>query len=143
MMSRSRFLLLLGAALLWMCQGCGSDRPGTVPVQGTVLYRGKAVEGARVMFMATGAQAPAASGETNAQGHFTLMTFEPGDGAIAGQYKVLITKRQESPDPKQPDSPYKITRDLLPARYGNPTRTDLTAEVTPGGPNDFSFELKD
>ena len=132
----------LGAALLaaWL-GGCGSSQPKTLPVTGTVFYRGAAVEGAEVMFMAT--DGPSARGTTDAQGRFRLMTFKPGDGAVAGSYKVAVTKREEMPDPKQPDSPYKLTRDLLPARYRNPAQTDLTAEVKAGQPNDFRFELVD
>ncbi len=135
-------LWALGAGMamagLW---GCGPSRPKTVPVTGTVTYRNAAVDGAKVMFMAP--NAPPATGTTDAQGKFTLTTFENGDGAAEGSYKVSITKRQEVPDPKQPDSPYKLTKDLLPVRYSNPTQTDLTAEVKAGQPNDFKFELRD
>ena len=147
MTSRSRSLLLLIAVLLLVFPGCGSDRPGTVPVKGTVRYQGNVVEGARVMFMATGAtsaQAPAANGITDAEGRFTLMTFVPGDGAAVGQYKVLITKRQEMPDPKQPNSPYKITRDLFTAqvRQCDPDGPEGRGHG-PAGPTTFPFELKD
>ncbi len=137
-------ILIPAAALLAALPGCGSDRPDTVPVSGKVTYQGKAVNGARVMFMATGAtsaQAPPATGETDTEGRFSLMTFVPGDGAAVGSYKVLITKREEIPDPKQPNSPYKVTRDLLPPRYGNASQTDLKAEVKAGEENDFPFDL--
>lgn len=144
---RSPLLPLLGAALLVALCGCGGKgHPDLYPVTGKVTYRDQAVRGAQVMFMAAEASSgktPAAHGETDAEGRFTLMTFHSGDGATAGQYKVLITKGEEVPDPKQPNSPYKITRDLLPARYGNAKQSDLKAEVKPGEPNDFPFNLTD
>ncbi len=137
-----RFLPLFSIALgIFTLAGCGPGGPSTVPVSGTVTYQGQPVDGARIMFVATGG--PPANGVTDAQGRFSLTTVEPGDGAVVGSYKVSITKRQEIPDPRQPDSPYKLTKDLLPARYSNLSQTDLTAEVKAGGPNDFKFELKD
>jgi len=147
MTSRSLLAPLLGAAMLAAICGCGGEgHPDLVPVTGKVTYQGQAVQGAQVMFMAAEASSekrPAAHAQTDAEGRFRLMTFAPGDGAAAGSYKVLITKREEVPDPTQPDSPYKMTRDLLPVRYGNPKQSDLKAEVKPGEPNDFPFDLKD
>jgi hypothetical protein len=143
---RSLLGLLFCAALPLVLSGCGKGHPGLVPVTGTVTYRGQAVEGARVMFMAaeaTSGNTPAANGKTDAQGRFSLMTFVPGDGAVPGNYRVLITKREEMPDPQQPKSPYKITRDLLPTRYGNPSRSGLKVEVKAGQTNDFEFKLTD
>jgi len=146
MTPRSLLLLLFTATLTLAISGCGGGHPDTLPVTGTVTYREQAVEGARVMFMAaeaTSDKRPAANGVTNAEGRFTLMTFAAGDGAVPGNYKVLVTKRQEMPDPKQPNSPYKITRDLLPARYGNATQSGLKAEVKAGQTNDFELKLTD
>jgi hypothetical protein len=110
-----------------------------VEVTGTVTYQGAPVEGARVMFHSEAGRP--ATGTTDAEGRFELMTFEPRDGAIPGQHKVTVTKRVEVDDPNQPDSPYKMVREMLPARYGNPERSGLTASVEPGGDNDFRFEL--
>jgi len=140
-MRRGMLTITLGPMVLLMTAGCGDDRAETVAVTGTVTYRQQPVEGARVMFMA--AKGPSASGTTDAEGRFELMTFEPGDGAVVGSHKVLISKKEEIPDSSGADSPYKMTRDLLPPRYGNPAQSGLTADVQSDGKNDFPFELSD
>lgn len=129
----------LAAALL--VAGCGPDRPSTVDVTGTVVYNGEPVDGAQVMFLSEAGRP--ATGTTDAQGRFRLMTFEPGDGALPGDHQVTITKKVEVDDPNQPDSPYKLARDVLPTRYASPETSGLTATVDAGGENDFRFELSD
>ena len=120
-------------------------RSGVAPVTGKVTFRGHAVEGARVSFVPTEATAGkrfVSLGTTDSDGRFSLSTFTSGDGAVPGSYKVLIANRQETPDPKQPDSPDKIARDVLPPRYGNASRSELRAEVK-RGTNHFEFVLTD
>ena len=83
--------LLLVATLV----GCGqkANRPKTVPVSGTVTYNGKPVQGAVVTFNPTDRKVgKTAIATTDASGKYTLMTFEQGDGAIPGTYKVTISK---------------------------------------------------
>ena len=71
--------------------GCGSGRLATLPVTGTVTFRGQPVAGAAVNFLSeTG---PAAWGSTDQQGRFQLTTFDTNDGAAAGSYGVTISKR--------------------------------------------------
>ena len=77
--------LLAGVCLLAL-PGCGDGRPKTIQVTGTVTYRGKPVQGAHVTFTPQGNRS--ASGETDAEGRFTLLSFAPGDGAVAGEHVV-------------------------------------------------------
>jgi hypothetical protein len=79
--------LLLVAGLLGMV-GCG---PSYKSVEGVVTLDGKAVEGATVVFVADDGSGNTASGLTDASGKFTL-TAGNKKGAVAGNYKVLITK---------------------------------------------------
>jgi len=97
------------------------------PVTGTVLYQEQPIEGATVVFQPTGGEDTSApSGITGPDGKFRLRTHPHGDGAPAGDYKVLITwypanaREQENP------------RNRLPERYGNPTDTPLQATVNKG-----------
>ena len=136
--SCGRFLLLWCAAL---AAGCGSDRPETVPAGGTVTYNGKPVAEARVMFMAEGGRP--ASGVTDAEGCFELMTFAPGDGALPGEHVVTVSKRETVVNSNRPDDPYAPTRDLLPPRYAKPSESGLSAKVQADGENNFKFELSD
>jgi hypothetical protein len=145
-------LLLTGAGL---CLGC-NRKPGVegvVAVSGTVTYQGKPVEGANVMFAPQNPEARSASGRTDASGRFQLTTLQSGDGAVCGAYKVAISKVQvENPMTADearawfeknggPPEPGNVKNEL-PEDYKDAGKSGLTAEVTDGGANDFTFELK-
>jgi hypothetical protein len=100
------------------------------PVSGQVTYRGHAVSKATVQLLADaakGTHAPAATGETGADGSFTLQTPPHGAGAVPGHYKVTV-------------GDYHST---IPAQYGNPARTPLHVEVPETGLKDWKIQLKD
>ena len=101
MRARSRVLLgLLGGFLL---VGCGSNLPSTAPVTGTLHWEdGKPVEGASVRFVPAIQGNREASGSTNKDGEFNLSTFKHGDGAIPGDYSVVITKITSVTPPVSP-----------------------------------------
>jgi hypothetical protein len=122
--------------------GCGSGRPETAKVSGTVTLDGKPVEGAIVAFFHPEAGQPA-RGVTDGSGNFTLTTFAAGDGAMLGQHKVSVTKVEESADPgaktedgqETPSSSENFTesaKHLLPIQYSSPSTSGLTVEVTKG-----------
>jgi hypothetical protein len=81
---------ILAALVLAGCWGTG--RPPTYPVTGTVTWKGKPVEGARVVFVPQDPGGQAAAGITDAQGRYRLTTFVEGDGALEGEYRVKVTK---------------------------------------------------
>ena len=74
--------------------GCGDGRIATYEVNGQVNVNGRPAEGAIVIFCPVDPPAEVEhlrpAGMANASGQFTLTTFEPSDGAPAGQYKVLV-----------------------------------------------------
>ena len=130
-------LLIVG---LGVATGCGDGRPARIAVGGSVTYRGKPLEGASVTFIPKGARP--ASGQTDAQGRFTLQTFSSGDGVVAGDHVVCIIK--SVPDPKdKKNSPYPKMIAVTPVRYATPVQSPLKAAVASKGPNDFRFELVD
>jgi hypothetical protein len=147
-------LLLTSVALA----GCGSGAPAgarpTKPVKVTVTYNGKPVEGATITFVFQGTEPISANGKTDAQGVAKMKTYIEGDGAVLGKHKVLVMKvettgetpsvDQNSPDYKPPtgNEPPPQIKHLVPAKYGEFAKTDLTAEVT-GGTNDIKLDLKD
>lgn len=150
-------LALLFGSLMVM--GCGERSPmPTVPVSGTVTYDGQPVAGAEVVFMTEGAPR-AAGGRTDAQGMYRLMTFKENDGAIVGTHTVTISKSEEDlsgMDAASPDADYGAAmaavasggpsttgmRGGIPAKYGDPKTSDLTAVVTDDGPKVIDFELE-
>ena len=150
--------------------GCGTKLPATAPARGTVLYRGEPVEGAVVLFSRGSrniANGELAIGKTDAKGRFELTTHVAGEaqakGAVAGQYEVTISKRVPPPGISQsqhqamvdaankigesgamvpPDKQPPELVEMLPPRYSVTGQSELKAEVTSKGPNDFPFELK-
>lgn len=152
---RRRALALLCASAWIVCPGCGSGHPPTTRVTGTVVYKGKAVGGANVMFECkTGRPA---EGITDAEGRFTLTTFGEGDGALSGEHTVIISKYVSTDGPAgrtavmDPHAapvgdlrqPTNLPRQVIPARYTSPRQSPLHVTVTPGGDNDFRFDLTD
>jgi len=123
--------------------GCGSGE-GPVPVRGTVTYRGAPLPSALVVFMPETPGVLPASGLTDSDGRFELMTRSPRDGAYPGKYRVTITARREPPGapggvlvlPTEPAEP------LIPEKYFMPDTSGLTAEVPREGLN-VDFNLTD
>ncbi|HQF12432.1 MAG TPA: hypothetical protein PLS55_00945 [Thermogutta sp.] len=147
-------IVLLSFALVAIV-GCGKgtdpNRPKTVKAGGVVLYNGQPVEGAVVTLVPMDNSSPrGAVGQTDAQGRFSLTSFDPNDGAVPGKYYVGIAKvvledappGQTGPGGEQ-DPEAKVARDLLPLKYKIPQQSGLTAEITASGPNELKFELTD
>lgn len=86
-----------------------------------------------------------ASGFTDESGKFILSTFEKGDGAVPGKHGVVITPHipAESANDGSPAGMAKLAgaEKRFSAKYGNPGKSGLTAEVKPGEPNEFTFEM--
>ena len=147
---------------LVLCSGCGDsvdpNRPKTYPVSGTVTQGGQPVSGANVTFQSTDGSRGAV-GVTDANGNFQLTTFTAGDGAVAGEHEVSITKYdQPKITPKgdgsigdtgdEPETPEKKgagtdadAKSMLPAKYADPKTSGIMATVTDAGDNKFQFNL--
>jgi hypothetical protein len=126
---------LLATSLLAIA-GCGDGQIATYPVTGTVKVNGKPAEGAMVIFVPT-STAPEAErkrpfGIADGQGQFSLMTFEQGDGAPAGEYKVLV---QWPAPPNSQSSEQRgggrrtLGADRLRGKYFNLEKATLNATV--------------
>ncbi len=145
-----RGFVVLGVVLLVV--GCGPavdpNRPKTYPVTGTVTYNGQPVSDAMVTFI--GGER-GAIGRTNESGQIQMTTFDAGDGALPGTYKVMISKTvlegvpAEMGEGTSPDEEPAMgeQKDLLPPKYKDPNESGLTAEVGEGSKNEFHFELTD
>jgi len=164
--AQTRNLCLLSLVLL--SQGCtGGDETGdrakVFPVTGKITLSGAPVVGAAVTFSPKGQQ-PVALGRTNDSGTYTLTTYDAGDGASEGEYTVLVTKAGGSSGSESTPAPAHQTSgpvllqahkagkrgakkgddsgSLLPAKYGDRAKTDLSATVKSEGENKFDFDLK-
>lgn len=159
------FWMLLTAGAVWTsgCSG-GARHAPTYPATGVVTYRGQPVDGAVVTFISPGAPRYA-MGKTDAQGKFSLTTYEPDDGAFAGTHTVLVVKKptrapaaEAAAAPEAPVKPADIdrammqqareaqkaknARSLLPEKYANEATSDLKFQVVEGE-NTFEIALKD
>jgi hypothetical protein len=148
---------LKAAAALLVCAilgvGCSKKEKAlpVYPVTGTVTYENKPVEGATVVFRNPAEPtSKVATGRTDANGRFTLMTYKEGDGAVAGDHEVTVTKftSQASGEKltmedaaKQKSSPAK-SQSEIPLKYSNAKTSKLKFTVSKSGDNDFKIELK-
>src|SRR5262245_31335728 len=88
---------------LSFCAGCVQpNRLGTVPVSGKVTYKGQPVSGATVSFIPDGEGRPATA-ITAADGGYKLTTLD-ADGAMPGQYSVVVRKSDVAADSTKPVS---------------------------------------
>lgn len=142
-------LILLGMILL--CAGCRHDAglEGLVPVEGIVTLNDEPVENAFLLFRPIG-QGQAASATTNTDGRFSLMTFQPGDGARSGEYLVTVTKKETRGEIRieRPDGTnQKIVHDNreivnhLPEKYAAPCSADLKITIPETGDAELEFAL--
>jgi hypothetical protein len=148
-------------AALSLC-GCSSkpDHPPTFPVTGTVMMKNRPVEGARVIFVPTTEGVEAASGITDADGKFQMTTYESGDGAQAGSFRVKVAKYDTSkgavvaedakpisyeeeqklqfaPDEK----PTPQAKNILPKKYNSETSSGITHTVA-DGPSTLEIKIE-
>jgi len=104
-----------------------------------VLLDGKPLAGASVQLVPQG-QGRDATAQTDAQGTFKVSTFRPGDGALPGTYKVVISPPIGTPDPTQYASADeamaaaarpapKPAGPAFPEKYTRPDQTPLTIQV--------------
>ncbi len=144
--------------------GGGSSFPKTYPVTGKVTVDGKAIEGAMVTFQLDSGKENAI-GTTDKNGEFSLSMFQPGDGAVPGQYRIAVSKLPAgaapaagTPPPGQigsaelpadyappPDTAKGgVTagpKSEVPAKYNNDTTSGLRATIV-AGPNNVPLPLK-
>ncbi|MCA9050054.1 MAG: hypothetical protein KDA89_15060, partial [Planctomycetaceae bacterium] len=104
----------------------------------------------------------AAAGRSDDSGNFTVSTYGSGDGAVAGEFKVLVRKYAEQPaagestagehsaDPNAPvdagghgaKKGADSTGNILPPEFGKPETTPLSVTVTADGENRFELKLE-
>jgi hypothetical protein len=138
--------LVIGLSFLSV-YGCGkpSNRLTVYPVSGKVLVKGAPAGGARVVFYPVAEELkkpgmPIPEGTTDNAGAFKLRSYEPEDGAPAGEYKVCVIWFEPQADGSIVDSP--SAKDRLGFRYSNPQKSNLTAKVEEGGGELPPFELQ-
>jgi len=119
--------------------------------------QGKPVAGAAVIFVPTGTDGDAASAITDSEGKYALTTWQAGDGARPGEYRVKVSKQEETAvdpskmvrnvpleeDQKYVESkkPRPAAKSLVPSKYQDDSSSGLSHTV-PKGSSTFDIELK-
>jgi len=120
----SHVFLVATTAMLIATAGCRDSRPERVPVSGQVLIDGKPLGYGFIRLVPEDARP--ATGELDADGRFTLKTFEDGDGAVLGTHPVMILAAEQISARKQ--------RWHAPKKYSDAKTSGLTATID--GPTD-------
>ena len=154
----------VSAALALCLCAAGCPDPGSgekvdvYEAGGTVKLFGSPLADATVAFAPEGQQ-PTAIGTTDTKGNFQLTTYDFGDGAAAGRYRVVISKSVAA-KPSQPDAGAEhgddydggithaemmadqSSENMIPGKYSARDQTPLTAEVTVDGENTFDLVIE-
>ena len=138
-LTRYRNCLLVGLVFAFLGCGGGSE---TVPVTGTVTYKGKPIGNINVMFVPADKTGSIAQGTSDGNGKFSLQTLDPNDGAKPGDYKVAFKYISEI----VPDMPgfaggVQPEKSPLPLKYEDENKSGHSATVK-SSDNDFTFDLK-
>jgi len=154
----SSLAIALSVAGMVIVLGCGGDESGLASrykVSGKVTYKGEPVGKGGVTFEPTKPPMPqgrVASGSIE-NGYYTLTTSTPSDGALPGEYKVIITASNldiaeltKGQLLHQGDAQHvkalKAAKSLVPTKYTKGDSTPLTAKVEERS-NTFDFDLSD
>ena len=147
-MTRQPVLFSIFVALLALSAGCSKDKNEreqlpTSPARGIVTHKGKPLGDATVGFISLDNKTRA-HGRTDGVGSFVLSTYGQQDGVPPGRYKVTVAVsmvKEIEPGVLAPE-PEGGFKSPIPLKYANPATTDILVEVTDGGKNDFTIELK-
>jgi hypothetical protein len=144
--------ILFAALVLVGCDG----KARLTKVKGIVTLDGTPVENANVTFMpvdaSVGKQATAVTG---ADGSFQLTTSQSNDGAVAGEYKVLVQYEEGYEVPaarnvkeamegagKMRQQKKKPPKYVVPSIYSDPNKTPLRQKVPPDGTVKLELQSK-
>ena len=135
---------LCGLFVAVFLTGCDENTVDIHPVKLTLLYKGKPATGAEAVFHPKSEQLKELklypNGRAGTDGRVELTTFEPADGAPAGEYRITVVWTN-SKDPDDGEEATEVAPDRLGGRYGNPDRTPLSITVSVDGANEQQIDL--
>jgi hypothetical protein len=128
-------------------------------VKGKVFLDGRELPGATVSFMPADEKGRQANGQTDEDGFFVLGTYSFSDGALPGEYKVVVNYSQapseedlglsDTPSQKEilekmekaAEKKKKGPKYTIPEKYSNPKTTPLNESVPVDG-GEVELKLK-
>jgi hypothetical protein len=140
-------MLVLGMVGCLAIAGCGDGKIARNKIHGLVKVDGQPAAGVLVIFCPQGDGPPEFQkarpmGLTQNDGTFFVNTFGGGDGAPAGQYKVLMSWAAPAKGGQTRDGAPTGGGDRLQGRYNNLEKTPFTVDVKSGTNELPPFELK-
>ena len=140
---------VIGAGVAIMAQPADrwlAARPHVVPTEGVLTLNGEPLASAVVTFHAVDGRHSAA-GRTDEAGVFHLATFDDGDGAVPGDYRITVNKTEIDfvPDPGAPEQApplLHLERHLVPDRYRGIETSGLSATVRTAGRHALALQLE-
>lgn len=152
----SGFSVLVIAASLVAAGGCGQPGlPGVVPISGRVTLDGEPLPSGEIRYLPKSPEGRMARGRLDDRGRFELTTLRQGDGALPGEYEIVILapveesaedasarRAAENAGPRrrryeQGDGPAS----LAPLRYTNPDTSGLRDTVSDSHDGYIEIEL--
>ncbi len=137
--------------MLLLVMGCSGGDEGstkhreTYPASGVVTMNGTPVGGVSILLRLK-TDDISASAVSSKDGSFQLTTYEENDGAVEGEYDIVVYKNDskkpsESADSKEVDtvSESNIT---IPVKYTIFEQSGLTTTITPEGSNTIELALE-
>jgi len=141
--------LALCTALLVGCGPAGQVK--TYSVKGKVTFGGKPMVGGGsiALIPLSNQEGKTAGGEIKEDGTYELMTYTPGDGSMAGDFRVVITQTTvKEPTPTADGAPapnstiFTVPQaDRIPPIYGDIQNSPLTTKVEAKPLNELNFDL--
>jgi hypothetical protein len=136
--SATTLALCLVALSLTLC-GCGPRREKTYRVEGEVVF----ADGSHVKVgtietksLKTGTHA---RGSIDSDGRFSLTTYEPNDGAVAGDHQVVIVQFIQVEGIKN----YRpSTMGVVNKKHASYATSGLVMQVDPKGPNRVRIQVE-
>jgi hypothetical protein len=142
--------ILNTASVLVLLVGCEKNdgRVEVYPVSGTVLVDDRPAEGAKVVFYPLSEELkqpgmPVPYAFTGPDGGFRLRSYDPEDGAPAGEFNVSVFWPGASVEAENSGGEeMKEAKDRLGNRYLDPNKSGLKATVEEGGAELPPFKLQ-
>jgi hypothetical protein len=126
--------------------GCNKKKlpgPPTHPVHGKVFYQGRpAVDFCVALYPIQPWPGPqfAPSGMTDSNGEFKIHSYQPGDGAPAGEYTATFVWPQKLTPEQEADGVMAV--DQLQKRYADPKKSTFRVTIQEGDNELPPFQLK-
>lgn len=140
--------VLMTIALGALALGCSGGKTKPVPVEGIVTLESRPLAGVSVQFMPVAEGGRTAYGVTGEDGTFRLTTSNTGDGALPGEYKVIIKKVEAvvggaaNPEEMTPEERMKMMQKFREEQQKNRGQPQPKSEIHPNYQSEAKTPLR-